>query len=312
MFREWVSDNLRYILLILAILAVAVLAFFGIRYISGRQTAEEPASEEESVSSLPEETEAASESTTEPVIGAEGRPLSDTPDADVSALVSEYYAALSAMDAERLRSTLDTLSDEDAAMLSESVPVSYSDIKTYVKPGADESSLLAFVYYHYLEDGSTQVYPGLASLFLTKNASGKYVIKTSELSAEESAYLEEASKDPDITALIAQVQTEYDSVSASYEASAGSEESASEEGAEPEEGSEEAAEEAAAEETSSSSGTSRITQDCNVRAGAGYNYNTLGVITAGTEVTIVGEKGVGWTHIQGGGFDGYVGTSFLE
>ena len=34
-FREWLSDNLRYILLGLAVLLVVVIAFFAIRLISG-------------------------------------------------------------------------------------------------------------------------------------------------------------------------------------------------------------------------------------------------------------------------------------
>ena len=33
-FREWLSDNLRYILLGLAILVVLVVLFFGIRHLS--------------------------------------------------------------------------------------------------------------------------------------------------------------------------------------------------------------------------------------------------------------------------------------
>ena len=34
-FREWLSDNLRYILLGLAILVVLVVLFFGIRALTG-------------------------------------------------------------------------------------------------------------------------------------------------------------------------------------------------------------------------------------------------------------------------------------
>ena len=310
MFREWVSDNLRYILLILAILAVAVLAFFGIRFIRSRQSAEPPAAEDVTAS-LSESTAAPTDSpAAEPVVtGADARPLSDTPDEEVTALINEYYSALSANDAGRLRATLDTLSAEDDALLADRVPVSYSDIRTYVKPGPDASSLLAFVYYRYVEEGTEQVLPGLASLFLTKNTSGKYVIKTQALTPEENTYLEEASKDPDITALISQVQTEFDTASAAAESAAASAEESAEESSSEESAAEESTEESAEEQ--SSSGTGVITQDCNVRAGAGYNYNTLGVITEGTEVTIIGEKGVGWTHIQGGGFDGYVGTSFI-
>lgn len=37
-FREWLSDNLRYILLGLAILAVLLLLFFGIKAITGNSS----------------------------------------------------------------------------------------------------------------------------------------------------------------------------------------------------------------------------------------------------------------------------------
>ncbi|MBE5996233.1 MAG: hypothetical protein E7240_02620 [Lachnospiraceae bacterium] len=297
-FREWLSDNLRYILLLLAILAVALLAFFGIRFLRSRSSMASDAEQETTASiaepsEMPETTPSAAPAT------AEERMLDADPSQEVVALINQYYDALSKQDVAALRNTLDFLSDDDAAKLTTSVPITYSDIKTYVKPGPDASSSIAYVYYHYLEEGTTQVLPGLSSMFLTKNASGSFVIKTEQLTAQEEAYLNEAGTDPDIQALIAQVQTEFDTARTASESAqqAGGEEAS--------EGTEETAENTAG-------GTSRILQDCNVRAGAGYNYNSIGVIPAGTEVTIIGERGKGWTHIQGGGFDGYVGSTFLE
>ena len=301
-FREWLSDNVRFILLLLAILAVALLAFFGIRFLRSRSSMADN-TEQESTASLSEAapTEEAAPQTTAPASAAE-RTLDTDPSQEVVTLINQYYDALTRQDVAALRNTLDFLSDDDAAKVATSVPITYSDIKAYVKPGPDASSSIAYVYYHYQEEGNPQVLPGLSSLFLTKNASGSYVIKTSQLTAQEEAYMNEAGTDPDIQALITTVQTEFDT------AKTASESAQTTENAENAEASSE--EQAAQAETAG--GTSKILQDCNVRAGAGYNYNSIGVIPAGTEVTIIGERGKGWTHIQGGGFDGYVGSTFLE
>ena len=40
-FREWLSDNLRYILLGLAILVVLLVLFFGVRAVTGLVTSKE-------------------------------------------------------------------------------------------------------------------------------------------------------------------------------------------------------------------------------------------------------------------------------
>ncbi len=299
-FREWLSDNLRYILLLLAILAVALLAFFGIRFLRTRSSMA-PDAEPETAASEAEPSQSAETLPTAAPASPEERTLDADPSEEVVALINQYYSALSAQDVAALRNTLDFLSDDDAAKLTTSVPITYSDIKAYVKPGPDASSSIAYVYYHYLEEGTDQVLPGLSSLYLTKNASGSFVIKTEQLTPQEEAYLNEAGTDPDIQALITQVQTEFDTArTAAESAQAASGEESSEGEAE------------SSEAGTGEGGTSRILQDCNVRAGAGYNYNSIGVIPAGTEVTIVGERGKGWTHIQGGGFDGYVGSTFLE
>ena len=296
--REWISDNLRYILLLLAILAVALAAFFAIRFLRGRNGGATDA-EEESISAETAVTETPATAAEAPKT-AEDRALSDAPEEEVVALVNRYYTALGAQDVAALRETLDELSDDDAARFVTSIPITYSDVKAYVKPGPDPSSRVAYVYYHYLEEGAEKALPGLSSLFLTKNASGSYVIKTTPLTAQEEAYMQDAATDPDIQELISTVKSEFDAASA-QPAESGPEETAA-----PEESSE------ASEVSEAEGGTSRILQDCNVRAGAGYNYNSIGVITEGTEVTIIGERGKGWTHIRGGGFDGYVGTTFLE
>ena len=307
-FREWLSDNLRYILLLLAILCVALLGFFGIRFLRGRN-APAPQSEPEETAEISEFQSGQEGAPAVVTTGPEDRKLNEEPGIEGTSLINRYYGALSAQDVNALRETLDELSDEDAAKFVTSVPITYSDVKVYVKPGPDASSSVAYVYYHYLEEGAEKALPGLSSLFLVKNASGSYIVKTAALTAEEEAYMNAAAADADIQDLIRQVQAEYDAANTSESGAAPSEAPAS---AEAPESSGESSSEEAPESGSSDGSRSRILQDCNVRAGAGYNYNPIGVIPEGTEVTIIGERGKGWTHIQGGGFDGYVGTTFLE
>ncbi|WP_100065822.1 SH3 domain-containing protein [Miniphocaeibacter massiliensis] len=56
--------------------------------------------------------------------------------------------------------------------------------------------------------------------------------------------------------------------------------------------------------------TGKLIQDLNFRSGPGYDYDVIGTIPAGTEVT--GYKDRGWLKIEYNGQTGYIGPQYLE
>ena len=222
-FREWVSDNLRYILLILLIAVLALLCFFGIKYLNGRdrskddaarETAAEteaPAEDEEPAAAQQEET-AEPEPTAEPEEAEEDPALSrvflDSVPDGVSGCVSGYFEAAGRMDADGLAQYVDDLSDEDRAALAGGVPVTYTDIDVSLKPGVSDGSYLAYVSYLYQTADDKVPLPGLSVFYLVEK-DGAYVIKTSPLTAEEENYMNEAGTDADAQDLVARIRSAY-------------------------------------------------------------------------------------------------------
>ena len=328
-FREWLSDNLRYILLILIIALLGLFVFFGIRFVRSRIAAPDHTEESTSdpVYSVPQDAETGDSSTAESTAeeGSSAALSADIPDAAREAVVT-YFNAAATGDTEALRSVVDTLSAADEEEFLASGNTTYTDLTIYTKPGLTEDALALFVTYKYTEDGVTL--PGLSSLYVTGKDAPK--IKT-QLTAEEENYLTQLENDEDVRDLISRVRTDYVNALAaqaeSSDAPAPAESQAEGSTEQPAESAEEtaetdaanggnAAQEAPAVEAQEAEGfkagqTYTITTDCNVRKGPGYDNESLGVIKAGTEVEYV-ETSAGWHHIRGGGFDGYVGGSFLR
>lgn len=100
-FREWLSDNLRYILLGLAIIIVLVIAFFAVRFVTDRLGGDSDIKQTEAVTEAPaSETAAGSETETETETAAAteaANPL-QTDNAAIQEAVTQYYTAVAAKD----------------------------------------------------------------------------------------------------------------------------------------------------------------------------------------------------------------------
>ena len=220
-FREWLSDNLRYILLIIGVLAVLVGLFFGIRFLSGRmnQSGEDEASSKEIVtltadSIVPQLSEA------EPVVTA-GK-LEENAVPEVTEVMKKYYAALSKQDLAGVMAVVDELPDSEAAPISSSTTV-YSNIRVYTKPGPDADSYVVYTRYDYKNENQPVAFPGLTESFVRKDASGDYKIVFSGLDDETSKFIAKTTQEADVQALISEVKKEFDAVQKSVkEQSAGS------------------------------------------------------------------------------------------
>lgn len=338
-FREWLSDNLRYILLILGIIVILVGAFFGIRALSGlysKGTKSADISQDSIVSAAatpapeavnstatskaavtPTATPTATPtptatSTPTPTPTAEPTPvggaLQENAVPEITQLVTTYYAALQNRDPDMMRTVVDSLSEADAVDIADAAQTVYTDLIVYTKQGADADSYIIYANYKYQNDGDSTSYPGLSQLYAKKSADGSYKITMGDYDSATSAYIDSVNSSEDVKALTEKVQTEYASAqAASEEAAAKAESDAAAAAAASDAAAAEAAQAAATAETPAT-----ILSMCNVRSGPGYEYGVIFTdLPAGTAVAVIGDTGAGWLHIRTGSVDGYVGGHFV-
>ena len=118
-FREWLSDNLRYFMLGFGILAVVLILFFGVRFISskfGNQKTTEPKQETQQETETPTPTQEAEETpatTAEPETTPVAGELELNAYPQVNALIEKYYAALTGKDVQSLKELVDELVHTD-------------------------------------------------------------------------------------------------------------------------------------------------------------------------------------------------------
>ncbi|MDO5702422.1 MAG: SH3 domain-containing protein [Lachnospiraceae bacterium] len=254
---EWLSDNLRYIILGAAIFGVLALLFFGVRAISSRVRGNENAAGK-TESTAGADTQSAGTDTAPAAIietGADHGTLSAA-DADIVTLIEAYYQAMGSRDVAGVQAVTDTLPADQIERINAS-NVTYSGVRAYVKNGPDADSRVVYVYYQYRDGSSGTVMPGLSQMLIRKGADGAWKIVYSTLTESEQSYIEAVTSDADVQALIALFRTEYASVestvaAASADTAAGS--------AQPESGNTETAQ-AAAEQDGTAQETASEDED---------------------------------------------------
>lgn len=402
-FMEWLSDNLRYILLIGAIFLVLAGLFFGVRAISsgiGKKTAEAGSLSDNSGAGASTKSTSTTETGNKSAgtaVSADHGTLTENADKDVTKLVEDYYAALSAQDLAKVRETTDTLPDEQAARISSS-KVTYDNVKVYSKNGPDENSRVVYVYYTYQGDDQSTPVPGLSQLYVKNGTDGTWKIVYSALPEDEKNYIDSVTQDADVQALIDEVKKEYgekqgaeagttqaseqktedgnsgnneEEEDASKESGDDSkkkdssddepvavefseedeqdrlgtpddrdaeeetideetideesideekideetidEESIDEDSLLEEQSDEESGDDEPKEEEPPVEWTAEVNSSCNLRDGSSYESAVVGTVTAGTEVTVIGDIVDGWWHVRtADGNEGYIGGKFID
>ena len=299
--REWISDNLRYILLGVALIVVIILAVTGIRAIShlGKGGSSSPKTE----------TETETSASTDTIVDGDAASTSTLiqNDADVLTVMTSYYAAKTNKDLETLKKLDPSIDEtEEKANLDSSYVESYSNIKTYSKQGPTEDSCVVYVCY----DGKVQnidtLVPSLTQFYLKKDAEGSYVITdpTGDQAAE--SFIEETRKSTEVQNLIDTVNKQCedaknsDPVLKEFMSKYGN----------SQDGEAETETEAQSEEP-----TEMIANDsCNVRSepNTESDDNVIGGLYMGDTVTKIGETDDGWTEIDYNGQEAYVKSEFLS
>ncbi|MBR7088186.1 MAG: SH3 domain-containing protein [Mogibacterium sp.] len=217
-FREWLSDNLRYIELILGILIVVLGLFFGIRAVVNRTDSKQSV---DLATNSSVDTAAVSSAATKPtptaaqkkeseLVSKDGD-LTDDAKKSITSVINTYYTALNTRSTDTVRALTDSLSAEDITSI-ETSETAYSDLSVIPKNGlsGDGKTAVAFVEYNYQNPDQAVSHPGLSWLYLQydeKEAGYKIVVKASENEAIKN-YVQTLTSESDIAAVVERVQTE--------------------------------------------------------------------------------------------------------
>lgn len=236
--REWISDNLRYIMLIGGIALVVIIAFvlFTVLGSKGGQntasnksdvkvTAEpsvtaEPTKAPEAtvtpeVTAEPTETPAPSQEAQEDAAAQESTGLSESGE-DVSSVVTRFFNSLSQGNADETAQVVDGISSEDLAAVSEhSYGESYENIKVYSYPGDADGTYVAFARYDYKYPGYDTYLPALTQLYLITGQDGSIKIASDAVQNEKADYLNSVLENSDVKDLVDNVKQQYDAALAS-------------------------------------------------------------------------------------------------
>ena len=302
-FREWLSDNLRYILLGLFILLVLGVVFLGIKFISAKvsdtgteqtqqESQSEPAeSEEPAEEEKPEVTPAVT-------VTPQAAQLEKAADPDVNSVIQTYYTALGSKDIAGIKSVVDNLdATEEAKIIKDPYIEGYSDIETYTVDGQTEGTYVVYAVYTYkFKDIDTQV-PGLSQLYVCTDQDGRLYISTQEQDTATQQYINQTMELEEVKSLISDVQGKYNMALENDEElkdfieglGIGSSQAASaEDGA-----------------------TITVKSDCNVRKEADEDAEILGKLYEGEQVIKAGSEG-SWIVIDYEGENGYVRSDLFQ
>lgn len=300
-FREWLSDNLRYILLGLAILVVLIVLFFGIRAITGLTTSKEKGTTTEKtqvVDSKSEETEAEDKNKTKNK-KEETSSLEENAYPEVNTLINSFYEAWGQKDIEKMKQLTDNLDAADEAKVSNSTYIEgYNDITVYTKPGLTEDSYVVYASYKLkFTDINTEA-PGLSQLYVIKNEDGSYIIHNDNSDEKINNYLQKVTQDKDVQELVSKVEDDLNAAIESDEDL-------------------KAFEEQLGQDSNSSAraedgATLTVKEDCNFRSEASTDAEILDIIPEGTEVTKVADGPEGWIEVEYNEEKGFVSEDLLK
>lgn len=327
-FREWLSDNLRYILLGIAGVVVLIVLFVGIRALSGSGGNKEAASSNQNQSQSQASVASGNEQSSANQVTESAAVLEKNAVPKVTKLVKSYYKALGDKDIDGLQKVVDNLDPvEEAKVANAEYIESYENVEVYTAKGLEEGSYVVFASFSYkCKDVDTPA-PALSQLYVTTNDDGELWISADAVNDPEiQQYVSSLMNEAEVVELRNNVQAAYDQAQADdpqlkeFLESLGNADAgtptpavAEEEEAEPDSTTEWQTTYSEAETPTEDAGEGMMValDDCNVRAAAKSGTNIITVVPAGEQVTRLGEEN-GWIQIEYNGVVGYVYHDLLQ
>lgn len=293
-FREWLSDNLRYILLGLAILAVLLILFFGGRAIY-RVFSNEPAREEQQTEQEKDTSEDAESEEKETDTDA----LEENAYPEVNTLIESFYAAWGQKNVDAMKELTDNFSSTDETKVVNATYIEgYDNIQVYTKKGLDENSYVVFVSYDLKFQGIDTPAPGLSELYVIRDDSGNWKIHNDDSDQEVQECIEKTRQEEDVQELISQEEERYNKALDSDE--------------ELKTYLEQLGEEANTALMADDGDMLTAAEECNVRADANTSSEVLGRLQAGDQVKKLENGPDNWIKVEYNGQEAYVYSDLLQ
>ena len=304
-FKEWLSDNLRYLLLGLVVILLLVIVFFTVKLVTGKgkddKNVPEAVTEK---TTADEETETSAEVTLDENIQ------------EILDVMTRYYTARADKDVDTLRAIEPNFSAEDEADLQNNNPIErYDNIKVYSKEGLTDGSYIVYVYFDAKVVGIDTVAPTLTDKYLETDEEGNLIIVDKFSTQELTDFVEMMRTTDAVQALIKEVNQKLSDAAsgdpdlqAYIVAQKGGSSTAENESDEDSGG-----DGANIPEVNSSV---KATTDINVRSEASTNGILYGTLSNGMKATVLENLDNGWSRISytvnGTTIEGYVMTQYLE
>lgn len=297
--REWISDNLRYILLGLALILVLAVAVIGIRAIGNIAAGRSPVADMR-------QTETEAETTHDVIVETEPQAVQtgtlQENDGKVLTAMTSYYSARTNGDTETLKKLDPSLTEQEQEELTSGYVEKYEDIRTYSRQGLAAGEYVVYVCYNGKVKDIDTLVPSLTQYYLKSDEQGSLYIYDYEGDADTGAFLEETRKTTEVQELIADVKKKCDEAENSDPAL---KEFMSQYGNSQEGSTDET-------EAGGSTGSELVAIDeCNIRTEPNTDCEVLAVLYIGETVTKTGEADDGWTQIDYNGQTAYVKSEFL-
>ncbi len=314
-FREWVSDNLRYIMLGGGILVLVIVVFFAVRAFTGGGKDQSAKSKDQP------DTVSAGQQVSGDQISADqvsDNALEKDAIPEVNQLVQDYYKALGDKNIEELRSMVSGLDPAEESKIANMKYIeAYENVEVYTKKGLEEGSYVVFASFAYKCADVDTPAPALSQLYIVTDESGKLWISGEALrDSDIQAYVSTIMNQSDVIQLRNNVQASYDQAQSSdpklqaFLESLGGEDSGTPRPESTTSTSENDPDGQAADNVSTE-GMMTALDDCNVRISAESGSEIVTVVPAGEQVNRLGEEN-GWIQIEYGGVTGYVYQDLLQ
>lgn len=251
-------------------------------------------------------------------------PLAENAYSDVNTLVAKYFAARSGEELQNSNVIKQPLNSRDAAKIeARNIYVEkYENINCYTKPGPYEGSYVVYATYDLKLKDWEQTAPGLITIFVCTDTDGSLYVHTGDFEEKLADYIREVSAQDDVTALLNEVDSNYneildsDSDFAAYMNSLNEliKNSVGEILAEAaaEEGGGDSVSDDSVEVISDGEIMVETTDTVNVRSADNENADRLGVVNEGTQLICLEQRSNGWSKVEFNGEDGYIKTEFLK
>lgn len=301
-FREWLSDNLRYILLGLFIILALVAIFLGIKLVSSKLSSgntKEAVNQDKPEDADSKDNQKNKEVEATPTAEPEKKnPLEKNAYPEVNTIIQKYYTALGQKDIEGIKAVVDELNiTEEAKITRDQYLDGYSNVEVYSKKGLEDGSYIVFARYNYKFKGVDALVPGLSQLYVCTKEDGSVYISIKEQDAQTQSYISETVQDADVQELVNDVEEQYSAVQeqdAELKAFIGSLGIADSAAAQAQDGE-----------------TITVKSNCNIRAQANGDAEVIDELEAGEQVTKIGSEGE-WIQIEYEGQTGFVRSDLFE